>query len=279
MKNIFFVAFAIVSLTFISCKKETVIKQDDTIGLVKIQEIANDSNVVELYNTTGVLQVGYNDIYLRVKDKISGTYNTDATIDWMPVMHMMSMSHSCPKSTVAKVAGKPTLQKGYLVFLMPNNSAEKWTLSLNIQTNSTTTVITDTIAVANSTNKRLTFFTGTDSKKYIVALVQPAKPAVAINDLVIGLFVKENSMSYPSVANYSVMVDPRMPSMGNHTSPNNKAPVFMATDNFYHGQLSLTMTGYWKLNLIVKNTLNDVLKGEEVTPTNESSSLYLDLEF
>ena len=39
-------------------------------------------------------------------------------------------------------------------------------------------------------------------------------------------------MSYPPVANYSVMVDPRMPSMGNHTSPNNKAPVFMVTDNF-----------------------------------------------
>ena len=63
MKNIFFVAFAIVSLTFISCKKETVIKQDDTIGLVKIQEIiANKSFEKKEFKLIDCNFDGYKDI-------------------------------------------------------------------------------------------------------------------------------------------------------------------------------------------------------------------------
>jgi hypothetical protein len=70
-----------------------------------------------------------------------------------------------------------------------------------------------------------------------------------------------------------------MPGMGNHTSPNNTDLSFNSLDNFYYGDLSLTMTGYWKLNLKLMNTDDDVLKGEDVTDDNESSSLYLELEF
>ncbi|MCF6308613.1 MAG: hypothetical protein L3J09_11775, partial [Flavobacteriaceae bacterium] len=71
----------------------------------------------------------------------------------------------------------------------------------------------------------------------------------------------------------------RMPSMGNHTSPNNEDLTYNSASKMYDGKLSLTMTGYWKLNLILQNENNEVLKGEEVTEENESSSLYLEIEF
>ena len=86
-------------------------------------------------------------------------------------------------------------------------------------------------------------------------------------------------LSFLAVTDATILFDPRMTGMGNHSSPNNVQPIFSATDNLYHGKLSLTMTGYWKLNFIVKDATNAVLKGEEVTTSNESSSLYLELEF
>ncbi len=76
-----------------------------------------------------------------------------------------------------------------------------------------------------------------------------------------------------------ISVDPRMPGMGNHSSPNNEDLVYNAGTQMYDGKLSLTMTGYWKVNLMLYNENGDVLKGETVTDTNPESSLYFDFEF
>ncbi|MFN8237593.1 MAG: hypothetical protein U0T77_05435 [Chitinophagales bacterium] len=277
MKKVIFMAIAMLSIFLFSCKKET-LPVDETEGLVKVQELTNDTSIVELYTKTGSLVVGYNDIFLRIKDKATAVYKTDAVINWSPLMHMMSMTHSCPKSAIEKVAGKTTLYKGYLVFQMPENASERWTLSLVFQTGGASSSVMDTVAVANSVTKRVSVFTGSDSKKYIVALAEPTIPAVAVNDLVLGLFTMESMMSFPAVTDFTIEIDPRMPSMGNHSSPNNVNPVFSTADNLYHGKLSMTMTGYWKLNLIVKNAASEVVKGEAVTVSNESSSLYLEVE-
>ena len=70
-----------------------------------------------------------------------------------------------------------------------------------------------------------------------------------------------------------------MPGMGNHSSPNNEDLIYDPTTQRYNGRLSLTMTGYWKINLMLENQNGDVLKGEEVTELNESSSLFFEIEF
>ncbi|UWX55354.1 hypothetical protein NYZ99_01880 [Maribacter litopenaei] len=67
--------------------------------------------------------------------------------------------------------------------------------------------------------------------------------------------------------------------MGNHSSPNNENLTFDSSTGKYKGKLSLTMTGYWKINLQLFNKQGDVLKGEPVTDENEASSLYFELEF
>lgn len=279
MKKIIFIAIAMCSIILISCKKETAQQPDELAGLTLLQKMANDTTEIEVYTRSGTLTVGYNDIFFRVKNKLNDEFVSNAVLDWMPIMHMTMMSHAAPKSPITKVAGKEFLYKGFIVFQMPGNDMEKWTLSIDVQTPSITTAVLDTFAVANSTQKRVTSFTGSDSKKYILALVSPENPAVATNDLTLGLFVKETSMSYPAVTDATILFDPRMPDMGNHTSPNNVQPIINTTDNLYHGKVSLSMTGYWKLNFIVKNASDVVLKGEEISPSVESSSLYLELEF
>jgi hypothetical protein len=248
-------------------------------GLLKVKEFTNDTHVVELYTTSGITQQGYNDITLRIKDKTTNNYIQNATIEWMPIMHMTMMSHSCPFSMVEKVAGKETIYNGYIVFQMPQNSTEYWDLKVDYSINGTDYTVTGIIDVPASSKRVVNSFMGTDNIRYIVALIDPKTPRVALNDMTVGIFKMENMMSFPKVNQYKLKIDPRMPSMGNHGSPNNVDLTQSASTGLYNGKLSLTMTGYWKINLQLLNSENTVLKGEEVTETNPESSLYFEVEF
>jgi len=248
-------------------------------GLVKVKEITNDTHVIELYTTSGTTQQGYNDITLRIKDKTTNNYIQNATIEWMPIMHMTTMSHSCPFSMVEKVAEKETLYNGYIVFQMPQNEIEYWDLKIDYSINEINYTVTDIIDVPATEKRVVLSFMGTDNVRYIVAMIDPKNPKVALNDMTVGVYKMENMMNFPVVNNYTLKIDPRMPSMGNHGSPNNVDLTQSLADEFYHGKLSLTMTGYWKINLQLVNASNEVLKGEAITETNEASSIYFEIEF
>lgn len=269
---------AIIGIAMSSCKKENnEIINSETEGLLKIMEMSDDEYTVELYSSTGNFQLGYNEVYLRLKERASGNYQTTVNFSWVPIMNMMTTTHSCPKSSIQKETGKETLYSGYIVFQMPENADEHWTLTINYETAASTGSVSNQISVPPSIYKKVSVFTGTDSKKYIIALVQPQKPTVAINDLTLGLFSMESMMLFPQVTNYQISFDPRMPDMGNHSSPNNENPTISDADWMYHGKLSLTMTGRWKLNLMVRNQDGHIVKGENVTNTQDSS-LFLEVE-
>ena len=109
--------------------------------------------------------------------------------------------------------------------------------------------------------------------------MNPKNFQVAQNDFEMVLHKMENMMTFPVVEDYKITMDPRMPSMGNHSSPNNQDLTYNAATQKYEGVLSLTMTGYWKINLKLLNENDEVLKGEEVTENLLESSLYMELEF
>ena len=102
-------------------------------GLSKFKEITNATHTIELYKQMGTLEQGYNEIALRIKDNSSNEYIKNATINWMPVMHMTSMNHSCPKSTVSKVTADGTLYEGYIIFQMAQNATEYWDLKIDLK--------------------------------------------------------------------------------------------------------------------------------------------------
>ena len=102
---------------------------------------------------------------------------------------------------------------------------------------------------------------------------------LAINDLKIGVWKMESMMNFPVVDGYTVKIDPRMPSMGNHSSPNNVNATQSLAGGLYNGKLSMTMSGYWKINLQLANALGTVLKGEEITTSVEASSIFFEIEF
>ncbi len=281
MKFRYILPILLITLFTISCSTDDneapIINEIE--GLIKIQDITNTTHTIELFNTTGDFRTGYNNVSIRIKEKASSSYIKNASISWIPMMQMPSMQHSCPKSEITKSVGKETVYNGFVIYQMTNTDGSGWSLTVNYTIDGTDYTASSDIVVLQSEKQNTTSFMGSDDSRYIIALIEPNEPKIAINDLKVGLFKMKNMMTFPVVEDYTITLDPRMPGMGNHSSPNNTDLSYNGEDHMYHGDLSLTMTGYWVLNLKLINDHSEVLKGEDVTEDHTKSSLYLELEF
>lgn len=270
------------AFAFISCSKNDDVLEEtpnEIQSLKLIKEISNNKHIIELYSESGQLSQGYHEISLRIKDKTTGIYEKNAEVQWLPTMHMTSMSHSCPRSVVTKKSGDNNLYNGYIVFTMAQNASEYWDLKIDYTINGTAYTATSTIDVPATSKKVVTTFKGSDNEKYILAYIEPKNPKVATNDLTVGVWKMQDMSTFSVVDGFTVKIDPRMPSMGNHSSPNNVNATQKNAGGLYYGKLSLTMSGYWKINLQLANTTGTVLKGEDITDSNPASSIYFELEF
>ncbi|MDA6072730.1 hypothetical protein NJT12_24205 [Flavobacterium sp. AC] len=284
MKNFKYLSFLFLAITFFSCTSnsdstpETAV--DETLGLVKIQKLSNENHVIELYSETGVLTQGYNQISLRIKDKTTNKYITNASFNWIPIMKMAAMQHSCPRSGIEKISGKQTLYRGDIIFQMAQNDTDAWHLQIDYTIDDIKSNATSAIAVIASQKRTVNSFTGTDGVRYILAYISPKTPKVALNNMTVGLYkMQDDLITFNVVDNFKIKIDPRMPSMGNHSSPNNTDLLQSLSGGTYNGKLSLTMTGYWKINLQLLNATGEVLKGEDFATENLQSSLFFEAEF
>lgn len=281
MKNIkTFLVILLIAIGFQACSNDTENEYVNSYSnLNKIQEFTNATHRIELYGDHETLMQGYNNIYLRIKDLNNQEYVENANIQWMPMMHMAMHSHSCPFSEVSKAPDSENLFKGYIVFQMAQNDTEYWDLKIDYQINGVDYSMTEVIEVPASAKRNVTSFMGSDGQRYILALIQPGTPRVALNDMSVGVYKMESMHSFMVQDGYTVKIDPRMPGMGNHGSPNNVHLTQKSAGEMYHGKLSLTMTGYWKINLQLADASGDILKGEQVTESNEASSIFFEVEF
>lgn len=280
--------FALIAIFMVSCNKDDDITPNNVNeieGLQLIKSFITEGYTLELFNKTGNFQVGYNKITLRLKDG-GGQYIDNAVMDWMPMMTMnmggMTHEHSCPYSEISKVSGKQTLYEGYIVFIMASDEPDNyWDLHFNLSVNGQDISIEDRINVISTEseyNKVYTSGMGTDDVNYMLALIEPSDPNIGTNDIVVGLFKNGQNHDFPVVNGYKIEVDPRMPGMGNHSAPGNE-PMTQKSDGFYHGKVGFSMSGYWKINLILKDGSGTVIKGEPVTESNPESSLNFKIEF
>lgn len=258
---------------------------DETQDLKLVKTFTDEQYTVDLFTASGKLEVGYNQLFLRIEDE-SGDYVQDAKVNWDYLMTMqmgeMVHQHGTPFGELEKTANTQTLYSGYVVFVMASDEPESfWELQLKIDRNSQITELTDRVAVVDTEtkyNKRYTSAMGTDDQNYILALVEPQDPTIGSNDMVVALFTDAGHGHFSLVDDYTLRIDPRMPGMGNHSATGNE-DLTQGEDGFYHGKVGFSMTGYWKLNLIMEDASGTVLKGEEVTDDNEESSLHFKLEF
>ncbi len=285
MKFLYFVATLVVATTLVSCKKETIetiketVANNELTGLSPVTTFSQNSLIVELFTPTGTFKTGYNDVYYRVKDSVENKYILTASLVANPEMNMMSMSHGCPTGEIQKIVDRPNMYRGSIIFTMPTNNMEGWTLAVNVTQGNTTRVVSGAITVNQAPKRNLNVFEGSDGTRYILAMEKPVAPIVGLNDITAQLYKRIDGYTYEVVPNFLIKIDPRMPSMGNHSSPNNIDLSSNISGALYTGKVALTMTGYWKINLQVLNADNDILKGEAITDTNESSSIYFEIEF
>ena len=192
---------------FFSCSTDD---NDDTMlineveNLQLIKTIENGDQSIELYNEKGMFETGYNMISLRIKDNNTNTYVEDATISWMPVMQMPTMQHSCPKSEITKAIGKDTVYQGFIIYQMTFEDGSGWSLTLDYTINDVDYSVTETINVMQYENQNTASFMGSDDSRYIVALIAPKAPSIAINNMKVGLFKMENMMTFPVVEDYTI---------------------------------------------------------------------------
>lgn len=244
---------------------------DETDGLLHIKTLKKDGYTLDIFTENGKLTVGYNELFLQIR-KNDHLLN-DVQISWMPEMDMGNMEHGCPYSAVKKVPGKQSLYTGFIVFTMEG----EWDIDIHFIHDGMHEMDFDPNVLATD-HRNLNSFEGSDGEHYVLALIEPRDPEVKINEMTAGLFTMASMMDFPIANNYTIKIDPRMPSMGNHGSPNNEN-LTQGADGLYQGKLSLTMTGYWRINMILENQNGDIIKGEEVTETHEGSSLYFEIEF
>ena len=271
------------------CSAEEALQVYKFIQTVKIipdlqTEIDGKYNVYA-YSKTGSFHVGYNDIYFVVTKKKNGNYvkNYDITeITPHMLMVKMNMTHSTPVSDEVESFNEDYLavKRGWISFIMATSDAGSWTLAFNYSilgsngTSSEADITVDALPAGQEWVK--SFKAGNDT--YYVSVVNPLDWKTGKNAFTAFISKKSTPATTPygfAGEQFVIEIDPRMPDMGNHTSPDNEA-LSLQGDGSYLGTVNLTMTGRWRIHLTVKDNQGNVVAGGDDLDEGYSS-LYFDV--
>jgi len=303
------IGFAMVCITVISCTKAKTdyeaelhpVAPDEAV-FKEVISIKDAGYEISIETLNGIFYKGYNEIRLTVTNAETKKRLSSGEVSFLPLLTDINGDNfSCPHRYELKYNSAEENYTGYSVFTEITDEKNNWNLYLKITDSGKIVKINKQIKVQQHSNKNLnmTSFKGKDNEQYWIALISPRSPKVGENNLVAGIykyntpksgvgseFPDERQFSYSEVNEYTLQLDPRMPepSMGNHSSPNNK-DLKQGDDGLYHGVVNYTMTGDWTLNLIMQNQQGQILKGTVVpttfTPGVEGvkSELHIDILF
>jgi len=251
MKNIIFSATAVCLLFLMSCGKDSVkIDPVEKLGLQKIgEQIQGETRVIVWGDQT--IETGYEKLFLQIIDKSNSTVS-GGQVALVPMMEMNlngeTMSHSAPTDPIN--LGSDELFEGGVVFTMPSDGEHgKWILSIKY-TSVNKQVLNFDIPVQVKANTEIKVKTLTlgNGERYVLSFHLSEKPKIGVNEANFTLHKRVSMMNFFAVSNASIKVDPRMPDMDNHGSPNNVNPSY-TKNGHYAGKLNFTMSGFWTVNL------------------------------
>ncbi len=303
------IVFISLFLLFISCTKEKTdyeaeigTKEPEKLEFKEAYSFEKDGYRISIEALNGTFYKGYNELHLRVFNKQNNAEINTAELRFLPILNKgQEKAVSTPHQYLLKYNQQGKFYAGYAVYSDISSAENKWNLYLKAKIGNQEINLNEVVTVKEQSNKNLnmTSFIGNDDEEYFIALLGPRNPKVAENPLVAGIykynkpkggsvgpFPDPGQFDYSLVNGFTLKLDPRMPepSMGNHSSPNNK-DLTQADDGFYHGVVNYTMTGNWTLNFILMNQNGKILKGTEVpkdfTPGVEGkkSELFIDILF
>ena len=188
------------------------------------------------------------------------------------------MYHSTPVSDKSRIVNYDYLavKRVWVSFLMNTSENGSWTYSYEVDVlGKTGGMEKKDIVVSALPDGQVwlkSFKVGDDT--FFLSLVNPTDWKTGTNNIKAYVSKKSNPITTPyalATETFTVDIDPRMPDMGNHTSPNN-TPLIKQEDGSYQGTINLTMTGLWRIHLKVKDSEGNVVAGGE-----EGSTLFWDV--
>ncbi|MFN8258359.1 MAG: FixH family protein [Bacteroidales bacterium] len=247
------------SVVFVSCQKENEVTPDPLDGLTKLSEgyAVGASAKVEIWAKNNYF-TGYNKLVVVLYDSLNPTEKiTDAHIHFMPLMTMdmgdMIKEHACPVENPDETAIDDVFP-GAVVFTMPSTMDGSWKLGVSVHNHKYDKEgeVEFDITVNSPDVSVLSMFTTSEAepKTLILSLLEPMSPVVGMNTIEFTIHQKASMMDFPADDSYTIEITPEMPSMG-HGSPNNENPVNDGNGH-YKGKVNFTMTGEWKVNVVVK---------------------------
>lgn len=254
---------------FSACSKSNDVKPSEPFEKIIAVESNDKSLLVEL-SSDQKLSVGYNSLYIRIIDQKNKKELTNASIKIVPMMemHMESgnMKHSSPVENPSTSVAERGLFKAAAVFSMASDDHGRWTLEVEIKTSDSAPIqkVIIPINVIQNKNENTKTIQLTDGSRYMVTYIQPAAPKIGINEFEIVIHQRRNMFEFPAVDDFTIKMEPEMPSMG-HGSPNNINPV-LSSDGHYKGKVNFTMSGDWRIHL-------------DLTKENETTQTAFDLTF
>lgn len=267
------------------CSAEEALNTYNFLKTVKLipelsTEIDGKYNVY-VYTKTGSFHTGYNEIYFVSTKKETGNYIKELTVTGhTPLMFMskMNMYHSTPVSEKSRIVNYDYLavKRVWVSFLMETSDAGSWTYSYEVNVLGKSGGVEKKDITVNALPEGQvwlkSFKVGDDT--FFLSLVNPTDWKTGANNIKAYVSKKSNPITTPyalAAETFTVDIDPRMPDMGNHTSPNNTSLV-KQEDGSYQGTINLTMTGLWRIHLKVKDSEGNIVAGGE-----EGSTLFWDV--
>ena len=222
------------------------------------------------YSKTGSFHTGYNEIFFVATKKKNGNYIKNFDIDGLsPLMLMvkMNMKHSTPVGGSAESFNNDYLavKRTWVSFVMNTSEAGSWTIGYHASVLGANggieakDITVDALPAGQQWLK--SFKVGNDT--YYLSLVNPTDWITGKNTINAYVSKKNTPATTPyglAEEQFTIEIDPRMPDMGNHTSPDNVALTRQA-DGSYQGTVNLTMTGRWRIHLAIKDAQGNTVAG------------------
>ena len=267
------------------CSAEEALQVYNFLQTVKIvpelSTVVDGQYNVFAYSKTGKFHTGYNEIFFVATKKKNGNYIKNFDVDGLsPLMLMvkMNMKHSTPVGGSAETFDESRLavKRTWVSFVMNSSEAGSWTLGYNVSVLGSqggieaADITVDALPDGQQWLK--SFKVGSDT--YYLSLVNPTDWQTGTNTITAYVSQKSAQATVPyalASGQFTIDIDPRMPDMGNHTSPDN-TPLVKQPDGSYAGTVNLTMTGLWRIHLTVRNADGNVVAGGD-----ELSTLYWDV--